>query len=303
MKRIIHKIRHSIKKISNSRNIINELLVYRDSISKLDDLSRNMAKSKLAVVIHLYYVESWKYFAKKLNNLNRITFDLVITIPKHNLYFVNEIKETYPNACILIVPNHGRDVLPFIMVARKLYGLGYEYVLKFHSKKSTHRDDGQEWLEDMLDKMLPGNQKLLNNIYNKLNDKTTGIIGPEGVYYPLTVNFPANGEHMTNIANKLYGKKETRRYLQTERSEYGFFGGTMFWARLDAIKMLLSVPIFMFEIEAGQIDGTFAHALERLLTVVPEVEGKLNYEISKDSVNIRPYASDNIPEWSKDHLK
>lgn len=302
MIRIINKLKNNLKKIINLKNIINESLVYRDSLLKLGS-NRTIARSKLAVIIHLYYVESWPYFVKKLHNLSHTTFDLVITIPKHNLYFTNEIKQHYPNASILVVPNHGRDVLPFIMVARKLYELGYKYILKFHSKKSTHRDDGQEWLEDMLDRLLPDNQVLINSIQNKLRKKNTGILGPEGVYYPLTINFPANGEHMTGIIKKLYSKKEAYQYLQTQRGEFGFFGGTMFWARLDAVKPLLSIPIYMFEKEAGQIDGTLAHALERLFTIIPEIDGKSNYEISKSYINTRPYASDNIPEWSKDHLK
>ena len=257
----------------------------------------------LAVVIHLFYVDNWRLFVQKMTNLNKYQFDIFVTIPKENNYFKKEILNTYPKATIIVVPNRGRDVLPFIKIAEKLYKSGYESVLKFHSKKSTHREDGQEWLDDMLNKLLPDKPIVIDSIYKKLQDKNTGVLGPEGVYYPLTVNFPANGVHMTQIIKKLYNSNLAHDYLQLNRNQYGFFGGTMFWARLDAIKSLLDFPVRYFETEAGQIDGTFAHALERLFTVVPEINKKNNYEINDKGVVVRPYMSTNIPDWSEDHLK
>ena len=41
----------------------------------------------------------------------------------------------------------------------------------------------------------------------------------------------------------------------------------MFFARLDALKPLMNLSIQDedFEVEAGQIDGTLAHAIERMM--------------------------------------
>lgn len=288
------------KKISNFS--LSKSLAFR-SVDKVLSKFNRSADAKLAVVIHLYYVDNWQLFKQKIGNLNSQKFDLFITIPKHNLYFEKEVKKDFPEALVIVVPNHGRDVLPFISVAKVLYELGYIYVLKFHSKKSTHRNDGQDWLEEMLNKILPDNDNLIRNIITILDSKSTGLVGPSGVYYPLTINFPANGVKMTNILNKIYNKSLSNDILQVNRSNYGFFGGTMFWARLDAIKSLLDVSWYDFDAEAGQIDGTTAHALERLFVVVPEIDNKDIYEVDGKSVNRRSYVSDNIPSWSEDHLK
>lgn len=274
---------------------------YRQSFKKINFSNKN--HNKTAVIIHLFYLDNWPLFARKLANLKGHSFDIFITIPKQNTYFIKEIKKLYPNANIIVVPNHGRDVLPFIKVAKKLDEAGYESVLKFHSKKSTHREDGQEWLADMLNKLLPDSPIVMNDVYDKLKNKNTGVIGPEGVYYPLTINFPANGTHLTRIIKKLYGNQAAHEYLQVKRSEYGFFGGTMFWVRLNAVRGLLDFPVRSFEAEARQIDGTFSHALERLFTIVPEIDKKVNYEISDAGVVERSYRSTNIPDWSEDHLK
>lgn len=258
---------------------------------------------ELAVVIHLFYIDNWPLFKRKLGNLLHEQFDLFITMPQQNEDFIENITRDFPRANVLIVPNHGRDVLPFVKVARLIKEMGYTSLLKFHSKKSTHRTDGQDWLEGMLDSLLPEDKELITSVRGVLRNSETGIIGPSGVYYPLTVNFPANGAHMTNIVSKLYGRHKAYEVLQERRQEYGFFGGTMFWARLDAVEKLLNWPVWYFEREQGQIDGTFAHALERLFCIVPEIEGKKMYELSGQQLINRDYNSDNIPNWSEDHLK
>ena len=94
------------------------------------------------------------------------------------------------------------------------------------------------------------------------------------------------------------------KILQKKRREYGFFGGTMFWVDLESIKdLFVYSSAKYFEPEAGQIDATFAHALERLFCIIPEIDGKDIYESTGGEVRKRPYQSDNIPDWSEDHDK
>ena len=49
----------------------------------------------------------------------------------------------------------------------------------------------------------------------------------------------------------------------------GFFAGTMFAARSVALEPAMSLAISpdQFEPETGQVDGTLAHALERIFTL------------------------------------
>lgn len=259
--------------------------------------------SKFAVIIHLYYVDNWSLFKHKLQLLPGDAFDLFITIPGKNEYFSENILQDFPDAQIIKVPNRGRDVLPFIKVAQVLQGLNYKTALKFHSKKSTHREDGQDWLESMLDQIIPEDPKALGRVLKVIGRQNFGVLGPADVYYPLTINFPANGKHMTKVMSEVFNRHTAELVLQQKRKEYGFFGGTMFWVNLDAIRPLLSYGAARFEAEAGQIDATFAHALERAFCVVPEVNGRDMYSSDGETVIKRPYESDNIPEWSEDHEK
>ncbi|TAH36642.1 hypothetical protein EYC59_00500 [Candidatus Saccharibacteria bacterium] len=258
----------------------------------------------LAVVIHLYYTDNWDYFRQKLAVLANTPFDLYLTLPAQNAGFVDTVRRTHPEVRYVVAPNRGRDVLPFIMVAKQLRATGYKAVLKFHSKKSLHWDGGDDWLHETMAALLPDKKQSIHAIIEKLNQPETAVLGTAQFYYPLTINFPANGPHLTKILTRIYGSEVAQSALQADRRKYGFFAGTMFWCRLDAIEKILDVATIRdFEAEAGQIDGTFAHALERLFCVVPEIEGRSLYELDGYSVKKRVYASANIPEWSEDHDK
>lgn len=260
-------------------------------------------KVDIACVIHLYYIESWDFLKEKLSQIKTFKYDLFISLPTHNIKFKEQILKDFPSAFVYETPNRGRDVLPFISIAEVLSMSRYSSVLKIHSKKSTHRTDGGDWFRDMVNSLIPKDESLQKNILRTLSFKDTAVIGPKDQYTSLTVNFDANGTHMTKIVSKIYSKKTAHKSLQVDRSEYGFFAGTMFWLKLDSVKPLLKlINARNFESEAGQIDATYAHALERLLCVIPEIESKGIYELKDDSIEPVTYNSGVIPDWSKVYI-
>lgn len=305
MGRIFRRIKGLLTRV-NPKHIVSQAkdgAFYKKELKQLK-LSRNPSTA-MAVIVHLYYPEIWSEIAEKIKkDLVGVKFDLYITTPLSNIEFIkSNVLPIFPSVCYVIVPNRGRDVLPFIRIAKELHKAGYDYFLKLQTKKSTHWDGGDVWMKHTLNELIPSSRAAVQTITEKLK-KGAAIIGAKEFYYPLTVNFPANGSHMSNMVRKMYGSAKERKYLQVERKEYGFFGGTMFWGRLDAISPLFryAKPQY-FEDEAGQIDGTFAHALERLFCVIPEIENMKLYQLDGGELTDRPYRSDNIPAWSVDHDK
>jgi lipopolysaccharide biosynthesis protein len=259
--------------------------------------------TKMACVIHLYYTESWEALSKKLKQIKAFPFDLYVSLPSHNVLFKDIILEDFPGAFIYESPNRGRDVLPFLSIAGILYENGYSSVLKLHSKKSTHRTDGEDWFKDMIESLIPKTLDLQSLLIETLEKPNTGVIGPVNQYTSLKVNFEANGSHMTRVVKSLYSKFIAHETLQINRSKYGFFAGTMFWVRLDSILHLFkAIQARRFESETGQIDATFAHAIERLLCVIPEIEGKKMYEISTKKIEPINYSDGIIPDWSNVYI-
>ncbi len=260
---------------------------------------RHATPAELAVVVHLYYPEAWPAIQRRLAYIN-FAFDLYVSVPAQHQTFTEVIRQSFPDATVYVVPNRGRDVLPFLKLMHIiLQRQHYSYVLKLHSKKSTHRTDGSVWFDTILSNLLPG-REILSKLNPVLVKPSTGIIGPRGEYVSLTVNFEANGTYMTQVLNGVYGKSESYRVLHTNRKQYGFFAGTMFWARVDALEPLLRQRFGArhFDEEKGQIDATFAHALERLMGVIPEIEGRQFYEISPQGIVPVAYNQGVVPDWS-----
>lgn len=255
--------------------------------------------NNLAVIVHLFYTNNWPLFSRKLIALSAIEkFDLFITIPESNQNFISKIRKIFPETVIYTVPNRGRDVLPFIKVANLLLKNGYDRVLKFHSKKSTHWDGGQDWLKHTMDALIPDDENKISEIVKLSMRKTTGVIGPKEYYYSSRVNLEANLASEYLILNDNFGRERAIKIMDEQVDRYGFFGGTMFWLNLEAVRELIGYGTSMFEREAGQIDGTFAHALERLFTIFPEVKGDNVYAVEPDgSVKVVKYSDGKIPDW------
>src|SRR5690606_26787612 len=90
------------------------------------------------------------------------------------------------------------------------------------------------------------------------NDPELGMIGPAGHYVSLAAYLGSNQARLCRLAERMGLEEDIP-------GDHGFFAGTMFYARCSALEPLLGLAIGPneFEEEAGQMDGTLAHALER----------------------------------------
>lgn len=240
--------------------------------------------TKLAVMVHLYYLEGWPLIRDKLAALKDQKYDLYVTLNRKDEDFADTIREFDAKANISIVPNRGRDVLPFVIQARRLRAAGYEYVLKLHGKRSTHRDDGTEWFSDVVTKLLPSSKRVAE-VLDTLESGKAGVVGPDEHVVSLVRHMGSNHDMLHDIIKKAYDQKQADKALK-QPQDYPYFGGTMFWARLDALAPILDLYWMPddFQSEGGQVDGTMAHALERAFGMVPKLEGKPLYTVSSKGV-------------------
>lgn len=252
----------------------NSLLRITETISKYSMSPKNKTAfpfytlnyskdSKLAVILHLFYSEMWDDFSEKLKNIN-VPFDLYVSVPEwHANVRIDTVNKHHKNTNLIVVPNRGRDVLPFITLMNRIRKLDtYEYVLKLHTKKSKHRSDGDEWLDDVLNQLLPGD---ISNVLDTLSKTTTGAIGPDGHLVSLSRHMGGNRVDVARLVHMMTDKA----YEEVVDSEavYPFVGSTMFWCRVDFLNPLLDTYLVPsdFQVEDGQIDCTTAHAVERVL--------------------------------------
>jgi lipopolysaccharide biosynthesis protein len=99
-------------------------------------------------------------------------------------------------------------------------------------------------------------------------DARLGLVAVHAHYPPLAEAWGGNVDTLLALAVRL-----GIRMPHPTRDR--FPAGTMFWARLDALAPLLDAHLDEadFETESGQIDGTLAHAVERMVGVCVEAAG------------------------------
>lgn len=162
-------------------------------------------------------------------------------------------------ADVRIFENRGRDLLPFLRVAAELEREGVDFVLKLHTKKSPHLDNGEQWRSELLQELLDA--KTVTHVIDVFARKRSlGLVTAAGHLLPVTRYMGANDNALALLERQASGKS-------TSVEGAKFPAGSMYWVRLASLAPLLDMPLLheWFEQEAGQIDGTLAHAVERFV--------------------------------------
>ena len=222
------------------------------------------------VLLHAYYVEVLPQTAKLLRNLPFPATIVVTTDTEAKREAVLAAFAGWPPDAldVRVTPNHGRNVAPQLIACRDVFDR-YELVLVLHTKVSSHTDALAGWREFLLRDLIGGPAVARGVMETFARLPKLGVLAPRV--------FPEVRRHM------IWGDNYEACRALAERlgfalypdSPLDFPAGFMFWARTAALKPLLDLELGWddFEPEAGQKDGTFAHALERLIFHACELSG------------------------------
>ena len=94
------------------------------------------APSAAAIVVHIYYEDTWPDIAEVLKRLT-IPFDLIVTTVPGRERLIEAVRRDFPHADIEVMENRGRDVRPFLVLLERGRLDRYAYVCKVHGKKSS----------------------------------------------------------------------------------------------------------------------------------------------------------------------
>lgn len=239
-------------------------------LAKSSAASRPVGELRLAAVLHLFYPALWSEFREALAELPPQT-RVFVTTPYDRLAWVRRIVATdFPAAIVIGVENRGRDIGPLITLLEQHDLSQYDYVLKVHTKKSPHLGEalGACWRRSLLQQLLPaGRVSALLHALEAMPD--VGIAGPPQWLTRVrqAIGVDVNRPHMESLARRI---GEAGAVFDHE-----FVAGAMFWARGSVFGQLARLGLRQgdFEAESGQLDGTLAHALERMLPVVARRAG------------------------------
>jgi lipopolysaccharide biosynthesis protein len=226
-----------------------------------------------AICLHLFYPDLIDELAKCVGELRGANdpFDVLVSIPvtwnRENV--ANAIAQLAPKR-IFLARNRGRDVLPFLMVAREAAHMGYTYGCKIHTKKSPHIRGGDRWRRDLYSALLSVERARAARDVFQTNARC-GIYAATAMVRscqdPNTMR-----DNLDNIARVISITGGSTNQITK------FVAGTMFWFRFDALKIALDsrFDADWFGPELGAIDGTMAHAFERLVVYLA---GRSGYDL------------------------
>lgn len=226
---------------------------------------------RIAITAHVYYVELAPDIIR-LRNLFDGLVPVFLTAPLDRSDQLIDLVRDMPNVFVFPCENRGRDIAPFL----SLLGAGtfdaFDAVLKLHTKRSPHLIDGN-LRRKLLFSMLCGERFATYRLLEAFKDPATGLVGWEKTYRTDPWFWMANRARVLDVAERM----DAGRY-----AKLGFFEGSMFWFRPKAIDAVrdLRLPSEAFEAEAGQLDGTLHHAIERCFTIAAWARGYTVRDIS-----------------------
>ncbi len=229
------------------------------------------AAAGVAVFVHIHYPDIWAGMKAELERRLTTPFHLLVTGVGPD-QFGEPLRSPFLRSTRFVaVQNRGRDIRPFLCALSE--APDFEIGLKLHTKKSPQRPDGDAWRTTVMDSLLPAD---ISAFVERLHaDKRIGLIAPANFALSVRSWLTLNEANMVR-AMALLGEELVEDHL-----EDAFFpAGSMFWFRRASIARLARPAILdAFEEERGQLDGTMAHALERLFAVVAGRAGYLSLSV------------------------
>jgi lipopolysaccharide biosynthesis protein len=221
----------------------------------------------LVVIIHAFYLDVLPQILTKSASYDPQAH-FVFTTPHDKVEPLKALLDGFAHSFeILGVENRGRDVAPFLQALTHVWARRFRYVLKLHTKKSTHRSDGDRWLSEFLVSIAdPQRLSAIMAAVEVAGD--VGIVGPASQVVSLDTYWGSNADRVRALARRLGVDDLVVR-------DKVFIAGTMFLARLEALEplMALSLTTADFEPEEGQVDGTLGHAIERVIGIASSAVG------------------------------
>jgi lipopolysaccharide biosynthesis protein len=235
---------------------------------------------RTAVLLHLYYDELTDDLMDRVDLLPG-DVDVIVTTTDEARRASIESRlaaraRQYTHEVRIVGSNRGRDISAFLVgCADVLADDSYDLVVKLHGKRSTQDDvNASAWFRrHLLDNLLPSAGAAAELYDWFATDPQLGIVVPPVIhmYYPTMGHaWLANRDLADGLAERL-----SLTVPFDEHTPVAPFG-SMFVARRESLAPWLSLGLSWddFPDGSGYVDGTLAHAVERMFCYVAAGTGR-----------------------------
>lgn len=226
----------------------------------------------IGVVMHVYFTDLVPEILEQLRNIE-MPFDLLITNASgEELDLEGFDHPACKSIRVFPVKNHGRDIFPLIQLVNGGYLNPYDTILKIHTKKSAWRAEhelagsGDEWKEGFYRDLLDSPENVREIVQAMRENPHVGIVTSNG-----SICGPEQWGGDQPIVDDLL----RRIGMPLHAEDLEFASGSIYWIRGFILQGLRSFELEEqdFESEAGQVDATTAHAIERIIGIVATEAG------------------------------
>lgn len=223
-------------------------------------------KEKITIVMHIFYEDEAAPILEALSNI-KSNYDLYVT--HSNELSENTISILRSNSVrprLLRVENKGMDVYPFLVALERFRLFDGRLICKLHTKRGDG-EIGQVWRDELLGATIGDGSLATKNAEFLRAHPNVAMLGAESVYLSAHQAMKENRDDVEFI-NSGWLKSDTK-------TDWGFFAGTMFWARSEVFKSLPRTCEIEERFAQGSTkgDGELAHALERIFGILPRHVG------------------------------
>lgn len=250
-------------------------LLLEDVILSEVDAEDYTGELLLAVHLHLFYVDMVDYVIQYLRNIPQ-PFDLFISIPigveADSVLIEKRFRQiaNIEKIELSVTPNRGRDIAPMLCTFKDDLRK-YDVFLHIHTKRSLHNGQTTEWSDHIFQHLLPsenGVKRILS-----LFQKGVDMVTPPSYFY---VEDTGWGKGNKNKCQELLDNAQTNVTIDEYCPTIEFPQGSMFYSNYAYLSNLFELPLTYddFPQEPIGIDGTIAHAIERLLILFGALKNK-----------------------------
>ena len=237
-----------------------------------------MNTKPILVHVHIFYPELWPELKQHIQNIPPHPFKLFVTLSQQHPTLIQDIKASFPDSQIEIVPNRGFDVGPFMHILNQINLDDYSYIIKLHTKRNCYINTpifrnmiGNIWRKNLLQfiKDQPSFKQSLDFL------ATHPKVGMLSSYKSIVKD-----DHYDAIA-----AKELKKFLKQHhwpKIKFAFVAGTMFIARANLFKPLQQLHISINDFAEVKGSGTITLPIcKEALTMLEVDDLGLDYNDKK----------------------
>ena len=255
----------------------------------IEEINSSFKKTRdVCIVFHIYYQDiAQDILTRYLASLSEKVDLIVTTSVALSGAWIDNLRRFFHNSLYIITTeNRGRDIRPFLLAYRLIAAKKYKFACKIHTKTTPDAIAEDYWRNQLIGSLLKSPEEVDEIIQALMRNKDLGLIVPQNTLTALSeATLKSNRSWLNKLMARMGEPEQAGKYA------FEFPASAMFWFRVRSLEKLLDekfIDLDEFEKEAGQVDGTLPHAVERITCFLVEKSG---FQVKTLPLNIRKSAN------------